>query len=143
MLTGRRSSIIQAAVAAHVAGRDERQCRGDASADLPVEGPAAGKLAWRGCVLRRWGSCCPLSVEVFQARFQGITFHLLSVLTSQDAVKGVWDAIACHWLPAHPSQEGVADHGCLGVLAAGQVHLPVHRDVASHEVPGAHGTATC
>ena len=77
---------IQAAVEAHVAGRGERRRLGDSSADLPVEGPVAVVWSGAGAAAAHVGGGVSVEVEV--------TFHLLSVLASQDTVKGVWDAIA-------------------------------------------------
>ena len=79
------------------------------------------------------GQLLPISVEVFQ----GITFDLLSVLTSQDVVKGVWDAIAYQHLHHRRESPIMAAWGydrlakCIGLFAGTQrpMKCPVGRDI--------------
>lgn len=79
------------------------------------------------------GELLPMPVEVFQA----VTFDLLSVLASQDVVKGVWDAIA-YQHRHHRKDSPIASAGGYGRLAkciarfAGTqrpMKYPVHRDM--------------
>ena len=84
-----------------------------------------GGVVWSGAGR---GQLLPLSVEVFK----GITFHLLSVLASQDAVKGVW--VTAHQHGHHRTQSPIT--AAWVVRTASQVHRPVHWDEASHPVAG-------
>ena len=79
------------------------------------------------------GQLLPMSVEVFQ----GITFHLLSVLASKDVVKGVWDAIAYQHRHHRRESPILAAGGygrlakCIGRFAGTHrpVKYPVSRDM--------------
>ena len=79
------------------------------------------------------GQLLPISVEVFQ----GITFDLLSVLTSQDVVMGVWDAIAYQHRHHRRESPIIAAGGygrlakCIGRFAGTQrsMKYPVSRDM--------------